>query len=227
MKNKSAIKFRQAVEATNHDYKTVNRIYWAAEILIILAGFIFWYVTKETIALYITVIAALGFMLVFTSHFTSLLVKMKKERFDEFIIIISYFQTYIFNHNNVYQSFRKVTEFASPWMKNALDRLLIEIDSDKSVQPYVNFSLLFEEKIVYNIMLSIFQMVDQGESGDNLQQFVILFNQISQNHHEELKKSKEKSFDIINVFPMISAALITVVLSLVLISVMGELVNVI
>ena len=166
-------------------------------------------------------------MLLYTSHFTSLLSKIKKERFDEFIVIISYFQTYIFNRNNVYQSFRKVTEFASPWMKNALERLLIEIDNDKTVQPFVNFALLFEEKIVYNIMLSIFQMVDQGESGDNLQQFVILFNQISQNHHEELKKNKEKSFDIINVFPMIAAAMITVVLSLVLISVMGELVNVI
>ena len=167
MKNKSSIKFRQTVEATNHNYKKVNQLYWLITIALMVAGFSSWYLLKETTILYVTVIAVLGFMLLYTSHFTSLLSKIKKERFDEFIVIISYFQTYIFNRNNVYQSFRKVTEFASPWMKNALERLLIEIDNDKTVQPFVNFALLFEEKIVYNIMLSIFQMVDQGESGDN------------------------------------------------------------
>jgi hypothetical protein len=56
---------------------------------------------------------------------------------------------------------------------------------------------------------------------------MILFNQISQNNKIEQKKAKEKSFDIALTIPMVGAGLITMILALTIISVMGEMINVI
>jgi hypothetical protein len=112
-------------------------------------------------------------------------------------------------------------------MKEKIEQFLIEIDNDKTVQPFVNFANQFTIKIANNIMLSIYQMVDQGATGDQLNHFMILFNQISQNNKIEQKKTKEKSFDIALTIPMVGAGLITMILALTIISVMGEMINVI
>lgn len=150
-----------------------------------------------------------------------------KERENELITIISYFEVYIQNKNNVYQSFNLLLPYCSSWMKEKIEDLLKEIDADKSVQPFVNFANKFEQIAASSLMLSIYQMVDQGENSSQLTQFNVIFDELAKNRNKEIMEQKEKSLANMSTFPLIGAGLITVSLTISILSILGELVNVI
>ena len=149
-----------------------------------------------------------------------------KARENELITLITYFEVYIRNKNNVYQSFNLLIPYCSSWMKDKIETLLKEIDSDKSVQPFVNFANNFEQLSSHSLLLSIYQMVDQGESSEQLAQFDVIFDEIARNRQKEMKEQKEKSLSNMSTFPLIGAGAITVVLTISIISVLGDLMNV-
>ena len=149
-----------------------------------------------------------------------------KERSDEFVHIISYFRIFIKNKNNVYQSFNKLLTYSSDWMKDKIEIMLKAIDGDKSIKPFTDFADRFDLPIARNVMISIYQMVEQGEVSAQLNQFTILFEQMSQTLNEERKERKAKSFDIISFLPIVGAALITLALTFSMLSLVGDMVNV-
>ena len=177
-------------------------------------------------------IAFVGLMLLIISNYlliNSYLNKKKeilKEREDEFITIIGYFQFFINNSYNVYQAFKCLIAYSSPWMEEQINSLIIEIDNDKSVKPFINFASKFTNKITNNVMLSIYQMVDEGENSVHMLQFENLFSQLSKNHQRDLMDSKDRSMSSLSTLPLIGAGAITVLLTFGIISVMGEMINV-
>ena len=80
-----------------------------------------------------------------------------KNRENELITLISYFDVYIRNNNNVYQSFVLLIPFCSNWMKEKVEEFLKEIDEDKTVKPFVNFANNFTSPIVipFNVIKDI------------------------------------------------------------------------
>ena len=148
------------------------------------------------------------------------------EREHEFIAIISYFQFFITNSYNVYQAFQSLIAYASPWMEEQIQSLILEIDNDKSVKPFINFANKFKNNVAGNVMMSIYQMVDEGENGLHMYQFNSLFQQLSKSQQIELIDSKERNMGSISSYPLIGAGAITVLLTFGIISVMGEMINV-
>ena len=148
------------------------------------------------------------------------------EREHEFIAIISYFQFFITNSYNVYQAFQSLIAYASPWMEEQIQSLILEIDNDKSVKPFINFANKFKNNVAGNVMMSIYQMVDEGENGLHMHQFNSLFQQLSKSQQIELIDSKERNMGSISSYPLIGAGAITVLLTFGIISVMGEMINV-
>ena len=137
-----------------------------------------------------------------------------KDREDEFVTIIGYFQFFINNSFNVYQAFKSVIAYSSPWMEEQINSFII------------NFANKFTNKTANNVMLSIYQMVDEGENGLHMLQFEALFSQLSKTHISDLKDSKERSLSSLSTLPLIGAGAITVLLTFGIISVMGEMINV-
>ena len=150
-----------------------------------------------------------------------------KNRENELIAIISYFEVYIQNNNNIYQSFAQLLPYCSDWMKEKVETLLKEIDSDKSVQPFINFANNFQQLSTSSLMLSIYQMIDQGENSEQLIQFNIIFDELSRTRNKEMVEQKEKSLGSMATFPLVGAALITVTLTISILSILGDLINVI
>ena len=116
-----------------------------------------------------------------------------KSRENELIAIISYFEVYVQNKNNVYQSFNMLIPYCSPWMKDKIEVLLKEIDEDKTVQPFVNFASNFHQLSTHSLMLSIYQMVDQGENTHQLKQFDVIFTELARNRNREMMEQKSNS----------------------------------
>lgn len=148
-------------------------------------------------------------------------------RENELITIISYFEVYIENSNNVYHSFAQLMPFCSAWMKDKIEILLKEIDNDKSVQPFVNFSKNFSQLSSQSLMISIYQMVDQGENSNQLQQFKMIFDELTKNRNKDAMEKHEKALSNMSSFPLIGAGLITITLTISILSILGDLINVI
>ena len=150
-----------------------------------------------------------------------------KAREDELIAIISYFEIYLQNKNNVCQSFNLLIPFCSSWMKDKIETFLKEIDKDKTVQPFINFANNFKHLASHSLMLSIYQMVEQGESFEQLTQFNVIYDELAKNRNKELIEQKERSLANMSTFPLAGAGLITVTLTISILSLLGDLINVI
>lgn len=150
-----------------------------------------------------------------------------KNRENELVSIISYFDVYIRNNKNVYQSFNQLIPYCSNWMKEKVEDLLKEIDEDKSVQPYVNFANNFQNLSMHSLMISIYQMVDQGESAEQLTHFNVIFEEISRVRQQEMINQKDKALSGMSTFPLIGAGMITIALTISILTILGDLINVI
>ena len=112
-------------------------------------------------------------------------------------------------------------------MKEKVTILLREIDHDKSVSPFINFSQNFSYLVIQNVMISIFQMIEQGESKNSLVQFDYIFVSLSDALYQEMIQRKTKAVDSLNSFPLFGAGIITIILTLSIMSILGDIVNVI
>ena len=111
-------------------------------------------------------------------------------------------------------------------MKDKIETFLKEIDKDKTVQPFINFANNFKQLASHSLMLSIYQMVDQGETVEQLKQFNIIFDELARNRNKEMIEQKERSLANMSTYPLIGAGLITVTLTVSILSLLGDLINV-
>ena len=223
MKNK----LKKQIEYCGLSYKSEIRKFVLINIVIGILGFICYFFTKN-----LSLVISIGFLgLVFNyliiSNYSTKVKLLDEERENEFVTIISYFEIFISNRNNVYQSFSKTIPYCSDWMKDIMSNFLKEIDSDKTIQPFINFANNFKIKIATNIMLSIFTMVDQGESFEQINQFQLLFEQLQKSKRIENLEKKQRSLSILTSLPLVGAAGMTVTLTISVISIIGDLINVI
>lgn len=192
-------------------------------IAVSVLGFIF---LKQWLLLLVGLLAlAVLNYLIFDSYFNKKK-EILKDRENELITIIGYFQFFISNSYNVYQAFRSLINYSSAWMEEQIQSLILEIDNDKSVKPFLNFANKFKNKMASNVMLSIYQMVEEGEGRAHMLQFETLFQELSKSLNAQLIDDKERSMGSISSMPLIGAGAITVLLTFGIISVMGEMISV-
>ena len=219
--------FKNTIEFCGKNYKKeVLKICFVDFLCLILSAFLYLYLKNMTLCL-----VSLCFMTVidfiFISSYRKNKAKIIKQRDEEFIEMISCFQIFINSHLTVYQCFKMLIPYASIWMSEQLTTLIECIDSDKSVKPFVDFARKFKAPIVENVMLSIYQMVDQGESSEQLNQFTIFFSQLSKSHQLSLIDQKERSLSVVDSFPLIGTAGITILIIISILFVLGDFINVI
>ena len=222
---KSSLK--ENIEFTGLNYKKELVKIVLINVILLLGIGAFYYFLRQLI---ITIFAGLFVLVidyVLLTNYGSKKRKILAERETEFIVIISYFEIFISNSNNVYQSFRMCLGYCSIWMREKIENFIKEIDVDKTVKPFVNFANNFTSPIVGNVMLSIFQMVDQGERSDQMTQFTILFDELSKSHHQNLIEKKKNSLDSMNSYPLVGAGGITILVAFCIVALLGEMINVV
>lgn len=220
-------KLKNTIDFVGLSYKKETTKIILINSLFIISGVIS-YLFLRNLILIIIIFVLLGVLDFFLlTHYDDMKRAILRNRENELIAIISYFEVYIQNNSNVYQSFLKIIPYCSDWMKERIETLLAEIDEDKSVQPFINFANSFQSLSIHSLMLSIYQMVDQGENSEQLLQFSIVFDELAKNRNKEIIEQKEKSLSNMSIFPLIGAGLITITLTISILSILGDLVNVI
>ena len=223
MKNNS---IRETIEFSGLSFKKEMIKLLAVNLVALLLGVAVFLTFRNLIyaLLVLIVIAVLDFLLI--NRYSDKKKNILKNRENELIAIISYFDVYIRNNNNVYQSFNQLIPYCSDWMKDKIEQLLKEIDEDKTVQPFVNFANNFKNLSTHSLMLSIYQMVDQGENSEQLTHFNIIYDEISKNRNKEMIEQKERSLANMSTYPLVGAGLITVSLTISILTLLGDLINV-
>jgi len=69
--------------------------------------------------------------------------------------------------------------------------------------------------------------VDQGENTHQLKQFDVIFTELARNRNREMMEQKSNSLANMSTFPLIGAGLITITLTMSILSILGDLINVV
>ena len=220
-------KIRETIEFAGLSYQKEMTKISLINIVMLIGGVVLYFFLKNIIYSMFVLIALAVLDYVLISQYNDKKKAIIKSRENELIAIISYFDVYIRNNNNVYQSFNLLIPYCSFWMKGKIEELLEEIDKDKTVQPFVNFANNFKNIATQSLMLSIYQMIDQGENSEQLTHFNVLFDEISRNRNQEMVEQKNKALSNMSIFPLIGAGLITISLTISILTILGDLINVI
>ena len=123
---------------------------------------------------------------------------------------------------NVYNAFKEVSKYSSPFIKTKLLVLLDEIDEDKSLKPYMNFAKNFNNKKVEEVMIAIYEMVNEGNSENYLNQFTSVFTNFKARVEKTNQEKRFSKFNLINAMSMGGMMLIMILIMLSIVNMVGE-----
>lgn len=172
----------------------------------------------------------LGMLLLIFSYFyfsryKSLEKKSKQEDLIEFVNLFTFFRIYLKNGFGVYTSLKEISTFANQSLKEKIEKLLKDIDEDKSIAPFINFAHNFDELIVEEMMISIYQMIDDGSDSNYLIQFELIFDKFSELLHNKKLNSKDKILGNLTSTALIGSAFLIIIITLGVINLLGEMMN--
>lgn len=187
-------------------------------------GFYFWKGTS--FLLLFPALGYLGFSAFFFTRYAAALRKRLERLGGEFVNLFTFFAIYVSDGFNVYNALENILPFASPEMHPLLQRLIEDIDSDKSVTPFVSFASEFEDIAIKEVMMAAYQMVDEGGGGAYIAQFRHLFGKLSDARHEKDRKSRLERLQTLSFLPLAGSGLAMLTLTLCIVEIMGGIMNV-
>ena len=120
--------FKQRLLELGLSYKKEMAIIFLINLLALGMGAAGFYFLKSVIAIVIAVIGLLIANFLLFSRYGTMEKYRQKEHLDELISLLSYFEIFITNKNNVYTSFRLLIPYCSSFMEEAITTLLNQID---------------------------------------------------------------------------------------------------
>ena len=196
-----------------------------ADSVLILAGVLTFIFLKQLLYLASCLGVAFIFDLLFLTRYSKQISNKNTENLQEFAVLFGYFRIYLHNGFSVYSALKELLNFANQSLKKDLEELISEIDSDKTVQPFVKFGRKFNEIIVEEMMISIYQMIDDGENSDYLYQFELIFDKFSDLLYEKYLRVKNSKLGTLSNAPLLGASFLVVILTIGVISILGEVIN--
>ena len=196
-----------------------------SNLVLLLAAILLFIFLKQFTYPVICLVCILAFDFVFLGRYGRQIESKNIENLQEFSVLFGYFRIYIHNGFSVYSALKELLNFASSTLETNIRNLLAEIDQDKSVQPFINFGKKFNEIIVEEMMISIYQMIDDGESSDYLIQFELIFDKFSELLYQRLLRAKNSKLGTLSSAPLVGACFLMIVLTVGVISILGDVIN--
>jgi len=94
--------------------------------------------------------------------------------------------------NNIYVSLNKLLDFTDDPIKKYLQELIDEIDSDKSVTPYINFANKMEFIEAYQVMIMLYTFSEKSMSKNHLKSLENMIFQLYNNEIDDVIESKKR-----------------------------------
>lgn len=215
-------KIKSQIEQLNLNYKKeISRLIIFNALLVVAFIVLFIFSTNLIYLIYFFLIIFV-FNFLYLSRYGRIITKNANNLIEDFIETFSYFRIYISNNMNVYTSLKEVSNYSSPLIKVKLLKLINEIDEDKTIKPFMNFASNFDSKKVEEVMIAIYEMVNEGVSEMYLNQFVTIFTSFKTRVEKTREEKRLSRFNIINTFSMAGMGLLMIITMLGTINMLGE-----
>lgn len=215
-------KLKEKINFLNKNYKTEITRLLIFDFLICVS-FIFLIIYSKNLLI---LVYFFGILVVFNffylTRYQRIINKNNANLINDFINTFSYFRIYISNNMNAYNAFKEVSKYSSPFIKTKLLVLLDEIDEDKSLKPYMNFAKNFNNKKVEEVMIAIYEMVNEGNSENYLNQFTSVFTSFKARVEKTNQEKRFSKFNLINAMSMGGMMLIMILIMLSIVNMVGE-----
>lgn len=199
--------FKQRVNDLKLSHKHVFIVQTLSFILPLLIGLALFVITRQLIFLGICAIAPLallGYQQLIVNKHESVLMKRNKA----FVTSFNYLRLYLANHQNVYQALKSVERLGIVEINEPLQQLITAIDDDKTVAPFINYAHHFTHPLTEEVMMAVFQLVDNGMAGNFLYQFNYLFNRMNAETDKAAINKLNRNFEQLTMFPLLGAGVL-------------------
>ena len=174
-----------------------------------------------------TLLYGLGFLsgvMVFFTRQLSLDNRLKANQQNlesEFIFLFGFFRIFIDHQYNVYQALKALIPYASFTTKNRLETLILAIDEDKTITPFLQFAQTYQLATIEQLMISVYQLVEQGSHSRSLTQFTSLFQDYVTQHSEIEIDQYRRKLERYQSAPLIASAMVTILIAFGIVSLIG------
>lgn len=218
-------KLKKSIESIGLNFKNQILILIILDIALIGAGIVLYlFINNPIIIAFITFVIVLVNYLYLSRYKTIKKTNDKKVLF-EFVSLLPFFKTFIENGYTIYQSLTELCLFTGGDLLTRLQQLINDIDEDKSITPFINFSKTFNYLQIEQLMICVYQMIDEGGNENHIYQFQIIFDKLRETTVKLSVENKNNSLANMSVFPLIGSAVLIVMITFGIISVIGASLN--
>ena len=218
-------KFKEKIEKLNLDLKKEVALLSSLTLISFVLAFLIYYFTNNLVLLSFGLIASLGVIYCLLKRYDYMVENRRKHLEMEFIEVFSYLRIYLSNKESVYRSLKQASEYTSIEMKREISKFLDRIDEDKSILPFIEFGNSFKNKVIEEVMISLYQMIDGGFTENYLNQFISLFDNFKSRYLKEDMLNRYKKMDIFTTLSLLGSGYILITMLLIIVNIIGGMTN--
>ena len=218
-------KLKEKIAKLNLNFQKEMLTLGIIDFILLALGVALYFFNISYVVIILVFLGIIVFSFYYLNRYDSMLLKKELALDDEFIEIFSYLKIYIANKESVYKALTNIKEFSSPRMLERLDDLTNEIDNDKTIQPFINFARKFKNKVIEEVMIALFELINNGNNEAYLNQFIKIFEDFKNRRENEDKDKRFRLFDTINMMSLVGSGYIMIILSFCVIQLLGEATN--
>jgi len=214
-------KLKNKIENLGLNYKKEMIMFFIGFSLIVLLAIVSLMVLKNALSSLLAFFLLVVFTFVYFYRYSVMEDSKKTKNIDNFIEYFSYFRIYIFNGESVYSALEKTLEFSDYQIKGYVEGLISEINDDKTIAPFMRFSNFFNNKLIEEIMISIYEMIENGNDSNYINQFTSLFEDFKLRTNKENEAKRLGKFDKYTMSSLVGSGIIMIILVYGIINLIG------
>lgn len=216
---------RQKIESLSLNFTKEISILVIINVILVALAVVMFFINLSILAIVAIIVTIVVFNIFYLNRYNTMILNKEKKLDNEFIEVFSYLRIYLYNEETVYTSLKNISEFASPKMKERIEQLLSDIDEDKTVQPFITFARLFKNKVIEEVMIALYEMVNSGNKDIYLNQFIKVFEDFKTRNENENEEKRYRKFDTLNMLSIVGSGYIMIILALCIVKLLGEATN--
>lgn len=214
-------KLKNKIENLGLNYKKEMIMFFIGFSLIVLLALVSLIILKNALSSLLAFLLLFIFTFVYFYRYSAMEDSKKAKNIDNFIEYFSYFRIYIFNGESVYSALEKTLEFSDYQIKGYVEGLISEINDDKTIAPFMRFSNFFNNKLIEEIMISIYEMIENGNDSNYINQFTSLFEDFKLRTNKENEAKRLGKFDKYTMSSLVGSGIIMIILVYGIINLIG------
>lgn len=161
------------------------------------------------------------YLCLFFQHPDSVIKKKRIALRMEFVRLFSFFRIFLDNGHSVYGALLETRAYAKGEMLSLFDRLIEEINANKTIEPYLHFADAFDSIEIKQALIATYELsLDGGK--DRFEHFSSVFTRVSdEKRDEDFDRFKNKLANL-NFLPLVGSAFSMALVAIAVIILMGS-----